>query len=130
MTTFWPSMYPRTRKPCWNASTHARGGCPACRKPIRYTFPVCCASTASGAASTAPRPVTKARRFTRASRLHLRLCLLQPVRHPHLAVHRRRGREMLLCVMPLPRPPVEPAEAEVAVSDDRTHPEILGGCQR
>src|SRR5262245_18963593 len=27
---------------------------------------------------------------------HLRLHLLQPVRHPHLAVHRHRGREMLL----------------------------------
>jgi len=27
---------------------------------------------------------------------HLRLRLLQPLRHPHLAVHRRRGGEVLL----------------------------------
>src|SRR5215470_3433702 len=36
---------------------------PSPRKPIRQTFPDCCAPAASGAASTAPRPVTKARRF-------------------------------------------------------------------
>jgi hypothetical protein len=31
----------------------------------------------------------------------LRLCLLQPVGHPHLAVHRRRGGEVLLRRRPL-----------------------------
>src|SRR5262245_2778061 len=46
---------------------------------------------------------------------HLRLCLLKPVPHPHLAVHRRRGGEMLLRRLALARAPKEPAEAEVAV---------------
>src|SRR5215510_9476147 len=43
-----------------------------------------------------------------------RLGLFQPVRHPHLAVHRRRGGEMLLRLLALARAPVELAEAEVA----------------
>jgi hypothetical protein len=47
-----------------------------------------------------------------------RLRLLQPVRHPHLAVHRRRGGEMLLGLLALVRAPVELAEAEVAVGDE------------
>src|SRR5262244_2961764 len=34
------------------------------RKPTRRTLSPGCASAASGAASTAPRPVTKARRFS------------------------------------------------------------------
>src|SRR5262245_33336781 len=33
------------------------------RKPIFQTLPACCAPAATGTASTAPRPVTKARRF-------------------------------------------------------------------
>ena len=44
---------------------------------------------------------------------HLRFRLLQPVRHPHLAVHRRCGGEMLLRLLTLARAPVELAEAEV-----------------
>src|SRR5215470_9723129 len=36
---------------------------PSPRKPIRQIFPDCCAPAPRGAASTAPRPVTKARRF-------------------------------------------------------------------
>jgi predicted O-methyltransferase YrrM len=39
---------------------------------------------------------------------------------PHLAVHLRRGGEMLLRLLALARAPVEPAEAEVAVGDVRT----------
>jgi hypothetical protein len=39
--------------------------------------------------------------------------LLQPVRHLHLAVHRRRGGEVLLCLLALARAPGEFAEAEV-----------------
>jgi hypothetical protein len=50
--------------------------------------------------------------------LQLRLRLLQPVRHAHLAVHRRRGREVLLRLLTLARTPVELTEAEVAVGDD------------
>src|SRR5215831_11987636 len=49
---------------------------------------------------------------------HLRLRLLQPVRHPHLAVHRRRGGEVLLRLLALDRAPVELAKAEVAVGDE------------
>src|SRR5262249_33506166 len=48
----------------------------------------------------------------------VRLSLLQPVRHPHLAVHRRRGDEVLLRLPALARAPVELAEAEVAVGDE------------
>src|SRR5262245_3268458 len=51
----------------------------------------------------------------------LGLGLLEPVRHPHLAVHRRRGCEMLLRLLALARAPVEFAEAEVAVRDEGTH---------
>jgi hypothetical protein len=50
-------------------------------------------------------------------RLYLCLRLLQPVRHPHLAIHRRRGSEMLLRLLTLARAPGELAEAEVAVSN-------------
>src|SRR5262249_25525707 len=44
---------------------------------------------------------------------HLRLCLLESVRHPRLAVHRRRGGEMLLGLLALVRAEVELAKAEV-----------------
>jgi hypothetical protein len=60
----------------------------------------------------------------------LRLRLLQPVRHPHLAVHRRRRREVLLGLLALARAPVELAEAEVAVGDEGAHAARLGECQR
>jgi hypothetical protein len=56
----------------------------------------------------------------------LRLCLLQPVRHPHLAVHRRRGGEALLRLLALARAPVELAEAVVAVGQERVHAARLG----
>src|SRR5262245_61805204 len=46
--------------------------------------------------------------------LSFRLRLLQPVRHPHLAVHRRRGGEVFLRLLALARAPIELAEAEVA----------------
>ena len=53
----------------------------------------------------------------------LQLCLrwLQPVRHAHLAVHHRRGGEVLARLLALACAPVELAEAEVAVSHQRTH---------
>ena len=40
----------------------------------------------------------------------LRLRLLQPEAHVHLAVHRRRGDEVLLSLLPPVRAPVELAE--------------------
>src|SRR5437773_6574703 len=48
----------------------------------------------------------------------VRLRLLQPEPHIHLAVHRRRGGEVLLRLLALTRAPVELAEAEVAVGDE------------
>src|SRR5262245_39157124 len=57
---------------------------------------------------------------------HLRLGLLQPESHVHLAVHRRRGGEMLLCLLALARAPVELAEAEVGVGDEGAHATLRG----
>src|SRR5262245_33569610 len=56
----------------------------------------------------------------------LRLRLLQPVRHPHLAVHRPRGSEMPLRLFALARALVELAEAEMAVGDEGAHAELAG----
>src|SRR5262245_32213396 len=61
---------------------------------------------------------------------HLRLRRLQPICHPHLAVHRRRGGEMLLRLLALARAPGELAEAEVTVGDQRAHAELVGERQR
>jgi hypothetical protein len=47
--------------------------------------------------------------------------VLQPEPHVHLAVHRRGGGEVLLSLLPLAQPPVELAEAEVAMGDQRAH---------
>src|SRR5215813_876163 len=47
--------------------------------------------------------------------MQFRFRLVQPKAHIHLAVHRRRGREVLLCSVALTGAPVELAEAEVAV---------------
>jgi hypothetical protein len=51
--------------------------------------------------------------------------LFQPVRHPHLAVHRRRSGEMLQRLFALAHAPVELAEAEVAVGDEGAHAEFV-----
>src|SRR5712691_5217044 len=53
MTIFWPSTHPSSRSLCRNASTWCglSEGDVTPRKPIRGTFPACCASAASGAAS-------------------------------------------------------------------------------
>jgi hypothetical protein len=51
--------------------------------------------------------------------------LLQPVRHAHLAIHRRRGGEVFSGLFGLARTPVELAEAEVAVGDEGAHAELL-----
>src|SRR5207237_6929097 len=62
--------------------------------------------------------------------INLRLRLLQPEPHVHLAVHRRRSREVLLGVLQLAHAPVELAEPEVAVGDEGAHAELDGECQR
>src|SRR5262245_44613791 len=49
----------------------------------------------------------------------LGLRLLQPVRHPHLSVHRGGRGEVLLFLLALAHTPGELAEAEVAVGDER-----------
>ena len=54
-------------------------------------------------------------------RLELR-DLLQPIRHAHLAVHRRRRGEVLLRLLALAGAPIELAEAEVAVGDEGRMP--------
>src|SRR5215469_1722923 len=59
-----------------------------------------------------------------------RFGLLQPVRHPHPAVHRRRGGEVLVALLTLARTPIELPEAEVAVGDERPHAARLGEGQR
>src|SRR5215471_3527670 len=58
--------------------------------------------------------------------LRLSLRLLQPVRHSHLAIHRRRDGEMFLRLLALARAPGELAEIKVAVGDEWT-PAELGG---
>src|SRR3989441_4187767 len=50
--------------------------------------------------------------------------LLQPVRHAHLAVHRRRCGQLLFRLLGLTYPSIEPAEAEVAVGHKRAHLEL------
>src|SRR5262249_48344204 len=58
---------------------------------------------------------------------HLHLGLLQPVRHPHLAVHRRRGGVVLVRLLALARAPVELAAAEMAVGDKGAHADFTSG---
>src|SRR5437016_1113743 len=59
--------------------------------------------------------------------IHLRLRLLQPEPHVHLAVHRGCGGEVLLRLLALTRAPVELAEAGMTVGHERAHLEL--GCQ-
>src|SRR5260370_21541236 len=70
----------------------------------------------------------------RSSRLlaltHPRLSLLQPKRHVHVEVHRRRGGEMLGGPLARARALVELAEAQVAMSDKGAHPEPFGQRER
>src|SRR5215831_9222724 len=56
--------------------------------------------------------------------IQFRFRLLQPEAHVHLAVHRCRDVEVLLCLVALTGLPIEPAEAEVAVGDFRAQPEL------
>src|SRR5262245_8607777 len=58
--------------------------------------------------------------------LQLRLDLLQPEAHVHLAVHRGRACQVLLGLPPVAGAAVEPAQAEVTVGGEGTHPELVG----
>jgi hypothetical protein len=55
-----------------------------------------------------------------------RLRLLQPETHAHLAVHRDRGRQVLVALRAIADAVVERAEAEVAVGHERAHAELGG----
>jgi hypothetical protein len=57
--------------------------------------------------------------------LQLSLGFLQPVRHPHLAVYRRRRGEVLLRLLALVGAAGERAEAKVTVGNERAHPDLL-----
>src|SRR5712691_6385597 len=87
-----------------------------------------CGSVSSPANSK--RYLVRGRRSASWLRSHFRRRLFQPVLHVHLAVHRRRGREVLLRLLLLARAPVELAEAEVAVGDEGAHAELLGERER
>jgi hypothetical protein len=60
---------------------------------------------------------------------HLRLRWVQPEMHTHLAVHPRRCRQMLSGLLLLIGRPQELTEVEVAVGDERLHPELTGQSQ-
>jgi hypothetical protein len=59
-----------------------------------------------------------------------RFCLFQPELHVHLAVHHRRGGEVLVNALGLAHLAEELAKAEVAVRDERAHAAGLGQPQR
>src|SRR5262245_62452897 len=75
-----------------------------------------------------PPPRWRARRESQ--RLQLRLRLLQVEAHVHLAIHRRRGGEVLLRLLALARAAVELAEPEVAVGDEGAHAERVSERER
>ena len=59
-------------------------------------------------------------------RPQLGLRLLQPVRHPHLAIHRRRRRKVLVRLLALSSSAIQLREAGVAVSHEGTHTALFG----
>ncbi len=65
-----------------------------------------------------PRVVPSLRRL-----LHFSLRRFQPESHAHLMVHRRRRGEVLLGLIALVGAPVQLGEPEMAMSDERAHPE-------
>src|SRR4030095_619342 len=61
MTRFWPSTQPRSRSSP-RRSDQMKFSCSGpvvLRTPMRYSFPTCCASVASGAASSPPAKVPR-----------------------------------------------------------------------
>src|SRR5262249_50241705 len=61
--------------------------------------------------------------------MHLRVRLLQPEAHLHLTIHRDCGGQERAGVITLADPPIEPAEAQIAVRDEGAHAARLGECQ-
>ena len=61
---------------------------------------------------------------------HHHLCLLKPEAHPHLAIQRGGGGEVLARLLALANVTGVLAEAEVAVGNERAHPAGLGEHQR
>src|SRR5262245_55077279 len=64
--------------------------------------------------------------------LLFQFCLhqLQPRAHAHVAVHRRRGDEMVASLLMLADVHGQLAETEVAVGDEGAHPELLSERER
>jgi hypothetical protein len=50
--------------------------------------------------------------------------------HAHLELHRRRGGEVLACLLAFPGAPEELAEAEMPVGSERAHPAQLASALR
>src|SRR5215472_14744731 len=59
-------------------------------------------------------------------RAHLRFRMVKPEGHLHLAVHRRRRRQMLSGLLVPAGLSKEPAQVEMDVSDEWTHLELCG----
>src|SRR5215470_18177549 len=72
------------------------------------------------------RGINSSSQLASARRVFLCLRLLQPVRHIHCSIHRRRGGQVPLRLLALARASVELAEAEMAVGDEGAHAAILG----
>src|SRR6266849_3309321 len=105
----------------------------ACRVVPEATGEAAAARPAPQGGDRVPAPspriaagVTPGRRARSSEFLDLGLRLLQPEPHVHLAVHRGRDGEVLLCFLPLARAPGELTEAEVAVGDERAHAQLVG----
>src|SRR5262249_26778955 len=62
--------------------------------------------------------------------MQFRFGLHQPETHVHLAVHGRRGSEILARLLSLAGAREELTEAEMAVGDERTHPQFFGDGER
>src|SRR5262247_2269516 len=72
------------------------------------------------------RGINSSSQLASARRVYLRLPLLQPEPHVHLAVHRRCSGEVLTRLLALVGARAQLPEAEVAVGDERAHAARLG----
>jgi hypothetical protein len=64
ITTFWPSLYPRSERPCRNASNQRLGGRPARRNPITSFAARCARAMIGKPKATPPRKDITSRRFS------------------------------------------------------------------
>src|SRR5438093_13177498 len=71
-------------------------------------------------------PCARGQVFTSQGRHRLPLGLAEPPRHAHVAKHRPRGAQMLNRLRLLAGAPMEAAEAEVALRNERSHGERVG----